>query len=114
MLWTMWSWLGKDKIHVKGKRLYRSMIFKPFMKVLIMLGICLGFYFGLIYGPESIAKQLFNIEIYHTNFGGMRRMLSPLTFFWAREAVFEMSGLASYIQIVPNFQISTSYAEMIE
>ena len=41
-------------------------------------------------------------------------MLSPLTFFWAREAVFEMSGLASYIQIVPNFQISTSYAEMIE
>ena len=103
----------ETRMNNKKRKLYKSVFMRPLLKILMFLIICFGFFIGMIYGPESISKELFTIQIHHTCFGGMRRMLSPLTLFWGRESLLEASNLPSYIQTVPDFQVSTSYSEMI-
>ena len=53
----------------------------PLLKVFFFAIMTLGFYLYVTNGPQTLVKDLLQIEFRHTNFGGMRRALSPLTLF---------------------------------
>lgn len=93
--------------------LYSPIIWSPLVKITVLLLISSGFYLGIVYGIQNTLQGLLETELNHTCYGGMRRMLSPLTLFWAREAMFEYNNLESYINIVPFYQISNSNDELV-
>ena len=61
---------------------------------------------------QPLVRKLLQSEFNHTNFGGMRRALSPLTLFWGREALFQSQNMTSYINILPSYQISDAISQL--
>lgn len=106
------EYIAEESGHKIRKGLYKTMVFIPFFKVLLLAIISLGFYLAITYGPQSLLLEMFKSELIHTNFGGMRRILTPLTLFWARNAIFEASGLPSYTNILPSTNLASSENEL--
>ena len=91
---------------------YRSLIFWPSLKLLVYALITVAFYFSIAYGPEFVLRSLMQIEIQHTCIGGMRRMLSPYTLFWGREAVLESAGREYYINSLQTYETTSAVSQM--
>ena len=91
---------------------YRSLIFWPSLKLLMYALITVAFYFSIAYGPELLLSSLMKLEVQHTCIGGLRRMLSPYTLFWGREAILEASGSDSYIDILKLYEVPSAVSEM--
>ncbi|OMJ67292.1 hypothetical protein SteCoe_35588 [Stentor coeruleus] len=106
------EYIPEESGHKVHKGLYKNMVFMPFIKVLTLAIISLGFYLAITYGPQSLLLEMFKSELIHTNFGGMRRVLTPLTLFWGRNAIFEASGLPSYLNILSSTNLASSENEL--
>jgi hypothetical protein len=95
------------------KMFYKMITIRPFLKILGLALLTLGFYLSISYGPQSILLDLMKKELIHTNFGGMRRMLTPLTLFWERNALLYIVGHPSYEELIINYDMPSSYQEII-
>lgn len=106
------EYIAEESGHKIRKGLYKMMIWEPFLKVFTLAGISLAFFFAITYGPQNLLLEMLKSELIHTNFGGMRRVLTPLTLFWAQNSVFESSGFPSYTSILPSTQLFSSEKEL--
>jgi hypothetical protein len=71
-------------------------IWIPLFKVSLLFVISLGIYFNSLYGPQNKLKEIIFQDLNHINYGGMRRMMSPLSLFWARNAYLEKFQINLY------------------
>ena len=68
---------------------YKMIIIKPFIILSIFLFISIAFYFTITRGKQQLLIAMIEQDLVHTNFGGLRRMMAPLSLFWARNAALE-------------------------
>lgn len=85
---------------------------KHFVKILFLLVFTLGYFIAISYGPQSLMLFYLKKEIENTNYGGMRRMLTPLTLFWTRDLILKEANFSSYTDIMSNYDISSSSQEL--
>jgi hypothetical protein len=81
------------------------------IKLALILVLTLIFYIGLVFGPQAMFKPMLIDQLKNSNFGGMRRMLSPFTLFWARNAVFEAAGTPLYTLKLGECDIGSAWIE---
>ena len=84
----------------------------PLIKIFGLLLIVTCFYVSLTLGPQTTLFKVFRSSLVHTNKGGMRRMLTPLTLYWSRESLLDASNHTSYTQKIPSYEISYSFEEL--
>ncbi|OMJ95419.1 hypothetical protein SteCoe_1180 [Stentor coeruleus] len=91
---------------------YKFFSTKYFLKILFLLFITICYYFTINYSPQSLLLTAIKDELRNSNFGAMRRMLTPLTLFWTRDAILNEANLPSFISLVSNYEIPSSSLEM--
>ena len=77
---------------ISKREFYTRIIWKPLLKVSLLFIISLGIYFNSIYGPELRLQEIIFENLNHINFGGLRRMMTPLTLYWARATYFDLQN----------------------
>lgn len=92
---------------------YRISSLKNFSKILFFVIFTIGYYIAIVNASHSVMETTLKSEIKNSNFGGMRRMLAPLTLFWTRDAILNEVNLSNYMLIMPTYDISSSSQEMI-
>ena len=102
----------EDFSQKEKKAHYKSITLKPFLKIFCLLLISLGFYLSITYGPQYLLQEMMKNELIHTNFGGLRRMLTPLTLFWGRNSILFLTSNQSYESLMDNYQTSSSLQEL--
>lgn len=95
-----------------SKPIYKMITIKPCLKVFGFALMALSFYLSITYGPQQILLEMMKEELVHTNFGGMRRMLTPLTLFWERNALLHVTGRCKYEDLVKTYDVPSSYQEL--
>lgn len=106
------EYINENPISKNSKNLKHSMVIIPLIKIFGLVVIVISFYLSLTFGPQATLSQMLYSGLNHTNYGGMRRMLTPLTLYWSRESLLEASNHTSYIQKIPYYEISSSYEEL--
>lgn len=91
---------------------YKFFSTKYFLKILFLLFITIGYYFTIIYSPQSLLLTAMKDELRNSNFGAMRRMLTPLTLFWTRDSILNEANLPSFTSLITDYEISSSSLEM--
>jgi hypothetical protein len=94
------------------KRPYKRMMIFPCLKIFMFFLVSLIFYFSITMGPQELLHSTMKSQLNHTNYGGMRRMLTPLTLFWSRDSLLYRKQLESYVEKVPDYEISSSFDEL--
>ncbi|OMJ86978.1 hypothetical protein SteCoe_11374 [Stentor coeruleus] len=92
---------------------YRISSLKNFIKIIFFVIFTIGYYVAIVNVSHSIMQTTLKNEIKNANFGGMRRMLAPLTLFWTRDAILNEVNLPNYMVIMPTYDISSSSNEMM-
>ena len=110
MILTISLTILSKKVIKKQKK--KRIIWIPLLKVFFFSVIVLAFYLIVTNSMQPLVRKLLQSEFNHTNFGGMRRALSPLTLFWGREALFQSQNMTSYINILPSYQISDAISQL--
>ena len=95
-----------------SKSIYKMITVKPCLKIAGFALIALSFYLSITYGPQQILLTMMKERMIHTNFGGMRRMLTPLTLFWERNALLHVTGQFKYEDLVKTYDVPSSYQEL--
>ena len=68
----------------------------PFCKIFLFLLISVGFYLAINLYNHVLLNEVIKQDLVHMNFGGLRRMLTPLTLFWARNSAYESINKKGY------------------
>ena len=106
------EYVNENQTSNNKKKIYKRMFIISLLKICLLLILSLVFYFSITFGPQDILLNTIQQQLNHTNYGGMRRMLTPLTLFWSRDSFLYSNSIESYVNKVENYEVSSAYQEL--